>query len=740
MARSQVSHVRRLTGFFALLLLATQVMAFEPRWSTYTSFLDVRRVRQYADTTYFVTSGGLMAIADPSQASVTHTNLDGLGTVDLTDMIRDASDQTWLSAMGRLIKFNGSASHSYLFFDNDGQPFRLHCIADDGDFLWLGTDKGLVLFSKLIDGGQIEDSYELFGNLNPSPAVYDVLLRGDSIVIATSAGVAIGDRSNRTLLKAPANWSVYGSTTYPELGTDTVRRVSAFENKLYFGTVRGLFRLDRSTTDTLIRTALIDTARVNDQRIDNDTLFAYYSGGIVAIANGNVTQVTSGSAIPAPAITGINLGSTRWIAGGTKGLFSGDQSALTEYTHIGLLTNNLSDVAVLSDRSIGVHLYNPGAVQILHPGESDWEKITIDVGGRGTQLVSGYADDYWAGSFGAGLYHVMAPGDVTRYDTTGTTMQGNSEGNNYIVLYGLDVGDGCLFASCYRAYLNEPIAIARLSPSSPWLTEWTSIGLSEGITNAFVGPLDYFAGKVAVATESDGLFECDLGGDPFTGSTICRRYSEESGFLVSNTVRVVKYAPDSTLWAGTNFGVSRWDPGTERFRTVVLPAGFGPDISAMEFDTRGNLWLGASNGLARRDGTTGEIEVFTSLNSGLVNDVVRGICYDTLTSDLFIATGGGLSKLSTTIGVPTRNLDSIWAFPNPFVISSSADRLNFNFAGSGTIRIFTLAGEQVIEQSVNLPWDGRNSDGSAVASGVYLFVLNAIDGSVGRGKFLLVRK
>jgi len=129
--------------------------------------------------------------------------------------------------------------------------------------------------------------------------------------------------------------------------------------------------------------------------------------------------------------------------------------------------------------------------------------------------------------------------------------------------------------------------IARLRSSSPWLTEWTSIGLNEGITNAFVGPLDYFAGKVAVATESDGLFECDLGGDPFTGSTVCRRFSEESGFLVSNTVRVVKYAPDSTLWAGTNFGVSRWDPGTERFRTVVLPAGFGPDISAMEFDTRG---------------------------------------------------------------------------------------------------------------------------------------------------------
>jgi hypothetical protein len=160
----------------------------------------------------------------------------------------------------------------------------------------------------------------------------------------------------------------------------------------------------------------------------------------------------------------------------------------------------------------------------------------------------------------------------------------------------------------------------------------------------------------------------------------------------------------------------------------------------MEFATRGNLWLGASNGLARRDGTTGEIEVFTSLNSGLVNDVVRGIVYDTLTSDLFIATAGGLSKLSTTIGLPIRNLDSIWAFPNPFVISSSNDQLNFNYAGYGTIRIFSLAGEQVIEQSVNLPWDGRNSDGLAVASGVYLFVLNAIDGSVGRGKFLLVRK
>ena len=144
-----------------LLLLFGQVLgADEFDWTNFTSFKYVRQMRLIGDTVYVVSSGGVLAVSDFGEQGVQYTNLDGLGTNDLTDIIRDASGQKWVTGFGRLIRFDDSNSRQYLFFDMDDNMFELHRVVDDGDYLWVGTDMGLVLFSKSIDDGQIQDSYQ----------------------------------------------------------------------------------------------------------------------------------------------------------------------------------------------------------------------------------------------------------------------------------------------------------------------------------------------------------------------------------------------------------------------------------------------------------------------------------------------------------------------------------------------------------------------------------------------------
>jgi flagellar hook assembly protein FlgD len=82
----------------------------------------------------------------------------------------------------------------------------------------------------------------------------------------------------------------------------------------------------------------------------------------------------------------------------------------------------------------------------------------------------------------------------------------------------------------------------------------------------------------------------------------------------------------------------------------------------------------------------------------------------------------------------------VFAFPNPYVVNSDADKLNFNYSRTGTVRIYDISGALIAELSVNGSWDGKNQKGKAVASGVYLFVLAADNGEIGRGKFLLINK
>ena len=156
-------------------------------------------------------------------------------------------------------------------------------------------------------------------------------------------------------------------------------------------------------------------------------------------------------------------------------------------------------------------------------------------------------------------------------------------------------------------------------------------------------------------------------------------------------------------------------------------------------DSKGNLWIGTSSGLAYRDAVTSVVTAYTTDNCDLVSDRISGLFLNGKTGDLFVATDAGMSILISRIRHRTIALDSVAAIPNPFVIRSDSDRMEFNYNKPGTVRLYTVAGEPVVDFPVNSSWGGRNSHGRKVASGVYIFILTGEDGNMARGKVLVVR-
>jgi len=124
----------------------------------------------------------------------------------------------------------------------------------------------------------------------------------------------------------------------------------------------------------------------------------------------------------------------------------------------------------------------------------------------------------------------------------------------------------------------------------------------------------------------------------------------------------------------------------------------------------------------------------------LVSNEITDLYLDKFTGDLYIATGGGISILKSEIQNWSATTEKILAVPNPFVIKSEADKLNFNYTKPAMVNIYTVAGEAVDNFPVNIPWDGKNIKGKEVASGVYLFVITSEEGEITSGKFLLVRE
>jgi len=717
-----------------LVLLFPCPSVADDEWTTWTSFKEVQRLTVIDNALYAATSGGLLIIDNPDEPGIAFLNTDGLGTTDITDILLDASGQIWLSAFGRLIKFEPDNPQQFVFLPSEGELFALTALEDDWNDLWVGTDSGLVLFSKVNDDGQIEGHFPLT-TVNSFPSVYAIAVDGDLVWVATSFGLVMADKSNSGSLYPPSAWTHFTYSDYPELGSDTITAVAVFESDIYVGTSHGLFRLDAVSPETsFVAVSFALGQRLYDLVVENDSMFVYYSSGIGVVTSSG-TDILATDGLPSPPVTGTSWQGSRWVGVASGDIFTEQSGTWQEYQHTGIPDNNVTQVTVDGNGHIvagfGLNLY------ARFDGEF-WEDAGTNVRDGAICLITDSTGAVWAGTWGQGLWRI--DGDsAKKYDDNNSTCVGIPVDHDYVVTRGIATDGKRIYTSCYLAYNNAPVAVCPLDRLDD-RSAWDSFGIAEGLTDYLVTGLGCSPYQLAVGTEGSGVFLCDLTDEPDGSvSASCTQYTRENSPLISNTINVISYSPHGNAWVGTNFGLSRWDPGIERFVDVNLPAGLGPDITAMSFDGRGNLWIGTSSGLAYRDAVTSVVTAYTTDNCDLVSDRISGLFLNGKTGDLFVATDAGMSILISRIRHRTIALDSVAAIPNPFVIRSDSDRMEFNYNKPGTVRLYTVAGEPVVDFPVNSSWNGRNSHGRKVASGVYIFILTDEDGNMARGKVLVVR-
>jgi hypothetical protein len=421
-------------------------------------------------------------------------------------------------------------------------------------------------------------------------------------------------------------------------------------------------------------------------------------------------------------------------------MYTNDSGVFSAYPFGGSPGNDVTDIAVNRDGDLVAALFRE---QIGRFSNGEWTYIAQPFGGDAT--ISTLADSngaFWVGTFGNGMWRLIGD-SMKNFDENNSTLRGNTDGlrgRSYVVVRGIATDGQYLFAACYRALNGHPIAVGRMNDlDDP--AAWDSIGIPQGLTDTFVTTIDCTTGSVVVGTEGTGIYWCTNSGtgDWFTDAFIdCRQMTKANRFLRSDVIRVVKFAPDGSLYVGTNFGVSWYDYGIDFFVDIDLPPGVSSDITDMDFDGRGNMWVATKSGVARRDAVTGAFTIYTAENSGLVSNDVRSVTADLFGGNVYFGTSSGISVLLSGIGEPTLSLDSVFAFPNPFVVSDDNDRVSFNFLRPYIVNIFDVSGAVVRENINSGTWDGRNEAGNRVASGVYIFVLTDQNGLATRGKILLI--
>lgn len=147
------------------------------------------------------------------------------------------------------------------------------------------------------------------------------------------------------------------------------------------------------------------------------------------------------------------------------------------------------------------------------------------------------------------------------------------------------------------------------------------------------------------------------------------------------------------VWVGTEDGLACYDKRTGKFRSWKEKDGLPwRAVTAVDVDPKtGDVWLGLfGGGLARFSG--GRFDHFHQLNSGLVNDVVYGVCVEH--DNIWAATTAGASRYNVKTGqwaiFTEKNspMEEIWNYS----VSYDQGRVYLGVWGSGCLEYDVAVG------------------------------------------------
>jgi len=268
----------------------------------------------------------------------------------------------------------------------------------------------------------------------------------------------------------------------------------------------------------------------------------------------------------------------------------------------------------------------------------------------------------------------------------------------------------------YFSSPSEPSGVSRLqwSPGDLASAQWMSWSAAGGLPSGKVSAVaDAGDGTAWIGTET-GIVRVGPG-----AGDISQVIGTSQG-LPSADVRSLALGRNGDLYAGTTSGLALVDQ--DAF-TASAVAGVAGTVSSIAFDHLGAVWAAGTEALYRI-APDGSVEAYNTYNSPLLSTVIYGMAGDADDGFLYLATDCGLWRLELGNGLSGEGGGAV-LYPNPFVPGRGEV---LGVAGipdmPTTMRVFDLGGRLVYECSSpdrqGIAWDGDGSDGSPVASGVYM--------------------
>ncbi len=273
--------------------------------------------------------------------------------------------------------------------------------------------------------------------------------------------------------------------------------------------------------------------------------------------------------------------------------------------------------------------------------------------------------------------------------------------------------------------------------------KWTAFTNPFGMTDVGTLEIDDIGQIWGTTKNANGLLVYNPGSS-LTSSTDDRwkQYKAGTGIgnLPSNQVNCAAKDKNGFIWVGTDRGIGIIQcveniftaAGCDALLPVVQQDRFAgllfkdENVQTIAVDGADRKWVGTKNGVWLIS-ATGEkvIYRFSTNNSPLPGNDISKISIDPLTGEVFIATNNGLCSFRSTATEAVTTQQKVLVFPNPVPPGYSGSIAIRGLTNNALVKITNLYGALVYQtrslggQAI---WDGKNTNGTKVASGVYLII------------------
>lgn len=365
------------------------------------------------------------------------------------------------------------------------------------------------------------------------------------------------------------------------------------------------------------------------------------------------------------------------------------------------------------------------------------------------------ADKIWFGSWWEGVYCVKNNELIHKFDNTNSPMELNWWCDISSIGFDNDKNLWCVEASPDKVLLLPRDKINRGNvTASDWIVfniENVSMTYSNVLyitKNNTVLIADNSSNGKLTALNTNGTLENKADDKKVTIAS----FSDQDGktFNISYFL-AFKEDLNGKLWVGTNNGIGTIDNPESIFSNdftinrIKVPRNDGTNladyllenlsVTCIAVDGANRKWLGTSTSgvyLVNEDGTE-ILEHFTEENSYLLDNQIVSLECNKDNNAVYIGTSKGLVEYSSDATIAEDNYDNVYAYPNPIRPDYTGYITVKGLMDNSLVKIADAAGNVVFSKLSTggmVVWDGCNSDGSRVDTGVYyVFASQSEDGN-----------